>query len=44
MVRVPKLPLSMMAVASNTPSSISATDIGVRMASLDLFSFFAWPR
>jgi hypothetical protein len=33
-VRVPKLPLSIVAVDSNTPSSISATDIGVRTASL----------
>src|ERR1700693_1995207 len=44
MVRVPRLPLSMVAVASNTPSSISATDIGVRTASLELFSFFAPSR
>jgi hypothetical protein len=29
-VRVPKLPLSMRAVDSKTPSSISATDIDVR--------------
>src|SRR6202022_3442713 len=35
MVRVPKLPLSMTAVDSNTPSSISTTDMGVRMASLE---------
>jgi hypothetical protein len=28
---VPKLPLSMTAVDSNTPSSISATDMGVRV-------------
>jgi hypothetical protein len=33
-VRVPKLPLSMVADDSNTPWSISATDMGVRMASL----------
>src|ERR1700733_1313569 len=44
MVRVPKLPLSMVAVASNTPSSISDTDIGVRTASLELFSVFARQR
>jgi hypothetical protein len=33
-VRVPKLPLSMVAVDSNTPSSISATDIVVSGVSL----------
>src|ERR1700729_2243319 len=44
MVRVPKLPLSMVAVVSNTPSSISATDMCVRAASLDLFSYFAQAR
>src|SRR5690349_20527913 len=37
MVRVPKLPLSITAVDSNTPSSISTTDMDVRMASLDQF-------
>jgi hypothetical protein len=36
--------LSMMAVASNTPWSISATDMEVRAASLGLFSCFAWSR
>src|SRR3954454_25248853 len=35
MVRVPKLPLSITAVDSNAPSSISTTDIDVRKASLD---------
>src|SRR3984957_9543175 len=44
MVRVPKLPLSIVAVDSNTPSSISATDMCVRAASLDLFSYFAQAR
>src|SRR5215212_9942039 len=38
MVRVPKLPLSIAAVDSYTPSSISTTDMGVRMASLVLCS------
>src|SRR5215212_4499098 len=42
MVRVPKLPLSITAVDSYTPSSISTTDMDVRMASLgSLFSCFA---
>src|ERR1700728_5021108 len=40
MVRVPELPLSMTAVDSNTPSSISATDICVRAASLEFIQLF----
>jgi hypothetical protein len=41
MVRVPKPPLSIMAVDSNTPSSISATDI-TSVRPLWVFSFFAF--
>src|SRR6478609_8863675 len=44
MVRVPKLPLSMVAVDSNTPSSISATDICIRWASLVIQLFRIVPR
>src|SRR6476660_5505896 len=40
MVRVPKLPLSITAVDSNTPSSISTTDIDVRTASLVTVQLF----
>src|SRR5450755_483868 len=42
MVRVPKLPLSMVAVVSNTPSSISAADM-TSVRPLWLFKCFAGP-
>src|ERR1700730_16798990 len=44
MVRVPKRPLSMAAVVSKPPSSISSTNMCVRAASLDLCSYFAQAR